>query len=292
MHFCVLPSWHHMQNLPKINLFLVQITHSHIIFWKGKKALFYPALFSKQKKTKKGRNFKDREKQIWCASNYRCPSSPLGAHPANLLHQNHHSACLHQNKGILSPTVLPLGAEVRSFRVQYTVSTGKAEYMQSSGKASHNQINRTLILDNHSALQIAFKRETPATDHFSKRRLTHADIGTHCCHHYHHVIKILVVWDRMTLSPRSLTFWYGFKTLLNTAGTPEAQSDKIGFDTILFDSISDKPPQLQSQIYPTTQRWSLKLIKASCSLGFRGVARSFHCCFNKISLCTEKETNI
>lgn len=72
-------------HLPKINLFLVQITHPLQYYFLERKAPFYSALFSKQKKTKVGRNFKDREKQIWCASNHRCPSSPLGAHPANLL---------------------------------------------------------------------------------------------------------------------------------------------------------------------------------------------------------------
>lgn len=114
------------QSPNKPMLFLLQMYSSIPIFFSKKASSFYSALFSNQKKTKMCRNFKNREKQIWHASNYSCPSSTLTADPSDLLfaamlHQNHHSTCFHKNKGILFPIALPLcaGGEELKFLIHY-----------------------------------------------------------------------------------------------------------------------------------------------------------------------------
>lgn len=110
LYFCVLPCPHRMQYSPnKPCSFLDERVHSFQYYSLKTEAPFYSALFSNQKKTKMCRNFKTREKQIWHASNYICPSSTLTADPSDplfiaRLHQNH-STCFHKNKSI-SPTAL------------------------------------------------------------------------------------------------------------------------------------------------------------------------------------------
>lgn len=210
------------------------------------------------------RNSKNGEKQIWCASNYSCPSSTLTADPLTRcsLHRNHHSTRFHKNKSA-SYSVLRWGPQIPK--------TPQGQEEQSPCKATPNPAALTLTwhspLDNclsHSALCIWERNH-------SQNVTSAREEGT--CRNWYTLLP--------SLSPHCADISYLRKDAtesktLHCLMWLQNSLNITSRNKVQFDNIPDKSFQLISQIYRALkQNWLFSSWKKS--LLFCSVV--LHSCF-------------